>query len=354
MGIINQKSAFYELMEKECEISGFTSIASIPLDTKKMKVLSSELNVFFQGNKISKWPGYIKKTAAARADIISAFPWGKSLIMTALPFRMVPASKNKLPEAECDELSGLIAGYAANKTDYHIHLNFLLKGLLERLSEFSGMEIRAEICIDTKPLAEKPLAAISGLGKIGMNSCILCPDEGSGICIGSIISSLSLPEYHSSKAVDIPCSNCAKCRKSCPAGAIGEKNEAFEIDRCISYLSMEKKGILTAEERKMLGEWIFGCDICTSSCPDSNIPPPVAIDLQWLLLSSAKEIEKTIADTPLAHTGITRLRRNAMAVLANKKSEQSTALLEKCILTLNSDLLKETAYQILNEKDIKL
>lgn len=354
MGIINQNFTFSEFMEKERKISGFASIVSMPFCAETLENLSFSLNAFFQGEKINKWPDYIKKTAAARSDIRATFPWGKSLIMAALPFHRLPDSKNEIPEANENELSGLIAGYAANKMDYHIRMNSLLRDFLEKLSSFAGKEIHAEICVDTKPVAEKPLANISGLGKTGRNSCILCPDEGSGICIGSIISGLPLPEYCSSENISIPCTTCAKCRNLCPNNVIGEHTGDFKIGNCISYLSMEKKGLLTTNERRMMGGWVFGCDICTRSCPGSRLPPPVAINLEWLLLSAKSEIEKTIKDTPLAHTGITRLKRNAMIVLGNKKNQQSATLLEKSVNTVNSDLLKETAYQILNEKDIKL
>ena len=43
--------------------------------------------------------------------------------------------------------------------------------------------------------------------------------------------------------------------------------------RCISYLTIEKRGDFEPEERARVGEWTFGCDVCQEVCP-FNVPRP--------------------------------------------------------------------------------
>jgi epoxyqueuosine reductase len=219
------------------------------------------------------------------------------------------------------------------------------------LKKFLGGDFVDEVFVDTKPLAEKCIASFSGLGAIGLNSCLLCKGEGSGTCLGILALDIELPE---TEPVDftVRCSTCGKCVDSCPTGAITGKPGDFKYMRCRSYLTMEKKGVLEKEDRERMGEWIFGCDICTSLCPDSKIPPVLKADLEWLLLEDDSVVGKVIKNSALAYPGMKLLRRNAICVLGNKPSTKGKSILAKFAAKANDEMLKLMTDIVLKELNI--
>jgi epoxyqueuosine reductase len=106
----------------------------------------------------------------------------------------------------------------------------------------------------------------------------------------------------------------------------------MDARRCISYLTIEHRGDLTEAERWMLGDWVFGCDVCQDVCPwnvtfarptsDPELAPRedvVAPDLAELLRLNDETFTHRYGDTPFARPGPAGTRRNAAAVLANRE-----------------------------------
>jgi epoxyqueuosine reductase len=331
---INKKS-FYSFIESECGVRGFSGIAVLNLSAGKLIPFRDILAKTYLGNQNPDWPEYMRRTAELRADPIKLLPWAKSLAIFAFPFNGIPVNENFLPQTDNDELSGLVAGYAG-RIDYHSYLTEKIYIFAGSLRKYLGKNFGDEIFVDTKPLAEKSLAAFSGLGAVGLNSCLLCKGEGGGTCLGVLAMDIELPE---TEPVDFPapCSACGICVDRCPTGAITGKPGEFKYKKCRSYLTMEKKGVLEEDDRKNLGEWIFGCDICTSPCPGSKIPPPLKVDLEWLLLEDDSIVGKIIKNSALSYPGLKLLRRNAVCVLGNKPSAKGKSILAKFAGLANSN-----------------
>jgi epoxyqueuosine reductase len=325
--------------------------------------IREQISAKFAESDVSAFPKYLTESLEMRSDPMKLFPWAKSVIVVAFPFADIPDQKPFLKPAASLETSGKVAGYAM-KMDYHIFGKKLLAEFAEKLKNElnckiypSSGAVRTEICIDTSPVAEKILANLAGIGSIGLNSCSLVKNHGSGCFLGEIFIDFPVSgfrcqvsgetELSESSEEFWSCQGCNRCLASCPTGAILEGKE-FRCELCRSHLTMEKRGEFTKEERQLLGDWVFGCDICTECCPRSNIPPAFDVNLEWLLMTPSGELKKTVKGTALDYAGVTLLQRNALAVLENRNTSASLDLIKKFAEKTGSDLLKKTAEDILS------
>ncbi|HCE44344.1 MAG TPA: hypothetical protein DET40_12420 [Lentisphaeria bacterium] len=323
------KNSFEKFLREAKDTLGFCAVSALSMNSDTYPRLLERLKEAYvaDGKVTHDWPGYMQRTSGKRADPRTVFPWAKSLAVISMPFNGIPINNNFLPEAAEDCIAGLVAGYAG-RIDYHTFLQDNIYIFSAALKKYLGKDFRSEIFVDTKPVAEKSLAAFSGLGAIGLNSCLLCKGEGSGTCLGILAMDIDLPETEPVD-FDAPCTTCGKCVERCPTGAITGKPGVFIYKKCRSYLTMEKKGVLEKDEAVLLGDWIFGCDICTSLCPGSHPMTPIKADLEWLLLEKDSIVKDVIKSTALEYPGLKLLRRNALAVLENRDSSESHELARK-------------------------
>jgi epoxyqueuosine reductase len=161
------------------------------------------------------------------------------------------------------EPSGPIARYARGD-DYHEVMISRLNELHRWLESELGRSISGKPYVDTGPILERDLARRAGLGWFGKNTNLINPRIGSFFFIGALLVNLDLD-------IDAPfeadrCGTCTRCLDSCPTNAFVEAR-VLDATRCISYLTIEKKGAIPEEFRVGLGELIYGCDICQDVCP---------------------------------------------------------------------------------------
>ena len=173
-------------------------------------------------------------------------------------------------EDSADEPSrGIIARYARGR-DYHKVIKRRLLELLRWLEAEVGHELpAARASVDTGPVLERELARRAGLGWFGRNAMLIQPRGGSYFFIGTLLLELDLEP-------DAPfqedrCGSCHACLDACPTGALLGRDAAgapvMEARRCISYLTIELRGPIPRELRPLIGNRVFGCDICQSCCP---------------------------------------------------------------------------------------
>ncbi|MCP4295598.1 MAG: tRNA epoxyqueuosine(34) reductase QueG [Proteobacteria bacterium] len=202
---------------------------------------------------------WIERNREIRRDPCSIIEVGRSLITMAIPYN-TPA-----PEDWKDE--HLISNYAWGE-DYHKVIKKRLKTALSKIKEHIP-DFEGRAFTDSAPLAEKILAAKSGLGWIGKNSLLINEKFGSYIFLAEIVCN---QELESTQAAVDRCGTCRLCISACPTAAI---NEQLEVDsnKCISYLTIEKRGEFNEIEQGSLDYQIFGCDLCQQICPWNRKAP---------------------------------------------------------------------------------
>ena len=212
-------------------------------------------------------------------------------------------------------------------SDYHKVLLRRLEKLRDRLTQEAGP---FESCcfVDTGPVVERVYARYAGIGWAGKNTCILNQKLGSWLFLGVIVTSLDVaPEALALPAAD-RCGSCTRCIDACPTGALtGERT--MDANRCIAYLTIEKRGPVPEDLRSGIGRQVFGCDICQDVCP-WNRRAPVATDpdlaarkelvnpaLDWLAAMDESEFARRFNGSPVRRAKWAGFRRNLAIAMGN-------------------------------------
>lgn len=263
--------------------------------------------------------GYLQRQAGLRKEPARILPGARVAVVTLTNYFHGAAEAGPAPRR-----SGKVAQYARS-TDYHRVLGRRLERLTAAIRDVSpGATTRAYV--DAGPVPERELAQRAGLGWIGKNMMLIHPAIGSFTFIGVVLTDADL-------APDLPfqadrCGTCRACLDACPTAAF-VKPHVMDARRCVSYLTIEHRGDFTDGQRHMLGDWVFGCDICQDVCPwnvtfaratcDPELaarPELAAPDLATFLEGDAAEFNRRFGNTPLERPGFAGMRRNAAAVRA--------------------------------------
>lgn len=163
-----------------------------------------------------------------------------------------------------------VSRYALGR-DYHKVLRSRLKHLAKKIEARIG-PLGYRVFVDSAPVLEKPIAEKAGLGWIGKHTNLINRDGGSWFFLGELFTDVALPP-------DAPetshCGTCRACIDVCPTGAIVAPYE-LDARRCISYLTIELKGEIPPEYRKLIGNRVYGCDDCQLFCPWNKFARPTA------------------------------------------------------------------------------
>ena len=265
---------------------------------------------------------YLERSLEERLDPARVLPSVKSIVSVAVVYN------TDSPPATA------VSRYAWGR-DYHGILKERLRVLLQWMASEAGEGFEAFSCVDAGPVQERVFAEQAGLGWIGKNTCLINPAVGSWLFLGEILINTELEP-------DTPgtdqCGTCTRCLEACPTGAIVEP---YRIDarRCLSYLTIEKRGSLSPEWRHQIRDRIYGCDICQDVCP-WNRRAATSNEADWrpqdafrsarlvdLCLLSDESWRELIRHGPMTRAGLRRVRRSlAYAASALPPAEASTAL----------------------------
>lgn len=225
--------------------------------------------------------------------------------------------------------AGPVARYA-RFTDYHGVMWDKLDALLAWAKAELG-EVNGRAFVDSGPVLERDLAQRAGLGWFGKNTMLINPQLGSFFFLGALFLDVALREDDPFAADH--CGSCTRCLDACPTRAFVAPR-VLDARRCISYLTIELKGDHTPEQQAMVGDHLFGCDICQEVCPHNRkfsaeaseaafapmerLATPDARELaRAFLATSPGEFAAECKHTPLSRAKLVGLKRNAASVLAN-------------------------------------
>ena len=265
---------------------------------------------------------YLKRTLPLRSAPGEAFPFARSVVVATFEgdWRAGAPSPFPVPDPGAP-LVGYVSAYASG-VDYHERGHRMLATMAKEL----GLTGRVETEVDTGAVFERLLAMRAGLGRIGENGLLRTSERGTRVFLGFLFAEEVLPEVVRSPEMPFDCADCSACLENCPTGAL-KAGRTFDARRCVSYLTIEKRGLLSSVEERAIGRWIFGCDDCTSVCPPVWRDGRMAVDLGWLLKAPSGEVRRRLEGTAMAYAGVGRLRRNAVAVLKGMDAPEAKALL---------------------------
>ena len=289
---------------------------------------------------------YMDRTAAKRRDSRLPVESATSAIVVALDYGGA-------------EPSGPVARYARGD-DYHDVMQARLDTLHDWIARTAGRDIGGKAYVDTGPLLERDLARRAGLGWFGKNTTLINPRTGSFFFLGALLIDLALKPDEPFATEH--CGTCRRCLDACPTGALVEPH-VLDSTKCISYLTIEQKGDIPVKLRPLVGELVYGCDICQDVCPfnvkfaqelkEPAFAPRAALGsaqclkdtrtlARDLLAVSEAEFSAAFKGSPMKRAKRRGLARNAAVALGNVGTAEDEPALE-ATLTHDEPLVREHA-----------
>ncbi|MDA9990438.1 tRNA epoxyqueuosine(34) reductase QueG [Paracoccaceae bacterium] len=313
-----KKSIFVDLklcLQKKSQSEGFDDMRICrPWDVPHV---SDKLNLFLDKGYHGQM-NWLAERSNWRSDPSALWPEARSVIMLAQSY--APHGDPMYIVGERDKAA--ISVYARNK-DYHDIVKKRLKAIARWLISEAGGDVK--VFVDTAPVPEKPLGHAAGLGWQGKHTNLVSRKLGNWFFIGSVFTTLDLPE---DSAEEDHCGSCTKCLTACPTDAFPAPYQ-LDARRCISYLTIEHKGSVAPELRGKLGNRIYGCDDCLAACPWNKFAQDarevryharddlIAPRLEDLVALNDSDFRQKFSGSPIKRIGRDRFVRNVLYAIGN-------------------------------------
>ena len=286
------------------------SRARVAIDDRKARGLSDTM-------------GFTYRNPSRSTDPNTAVEGARSIIVAA---RSYHSDQPDHPGG----ISARVARYAQD--DHYTPLRQALQKVALRLRADG---YRAVVFADENNLVDREVAYRAGLGWFGKNANILLPGAGSFFSLGSIVTTAVLAP--ASQPAPDGCGTCRACYDECPTQAI-VADGVIDARRCLAWL-VQKPGIFPRDLRVALGDRLYGCDDCQTSCPPTvrlhirhharTAPiagPGAFVDVIELLNESNENLLARFGAWYLADRDPRWLRRNGLIILGNIAPVISSAL----------------------------
>ena len=292
------------------DLAGIASLSQAP---ENLKRYPEWLSAGYHGEM-----AYLERQKDKRLDPSLVLPGARSMICLGLIYNTGKPYSTEVPGQPW------VSRYAWGD-DYHDLIWAKLSKLEAALRAALPQSFEMKSYCDTGPVSEKAWAAAAGLGWVGKHTNLINQEKGSWFFLSEILTTLDLTPDQ--PAADL-CGSCRKCLDACPTGAFPE---AYTLDatRCISYLTIEKRGEIPADFHQAIGANLYGCDICQDVCPwnhwkitgheaafqarELNFDP----EIDKLANIPDEEFSRLYNGSAIQRTKASGLRRNALIVKAN-------------------------------------
>ncbi len=237
----------------------------------------------------------------------------------------------------------------AQYEDYHDTIKPALVAAGRALEAAYGVsEADYRYYVDTGPVIERGWAAWAGLGFIGRNAMLISREFGNWLFLAAILTRVELvPDEPIRKrviaqgaggasagvapgqpVVGLLCGKCTRCLDACPTAAFARPG-VVDARRCISYQTIENKGVIPRELRPGIGSRIYGCDVCLEVCPWNRFAQDgrrmllsargefAELGLAEILALTPERFAEVFRKTPIKRLKLAGLLRNACVVAGN-------------------------------------
>ncbi|GAA5497196.1 epoxyqueuosine reductase [Rubritalea halochordaticola] len=265
---------------------------------------------------------WLERNQHRRVDPREVLPGAKSIVTLAL---------NYYPGDQPAEHDFKIARYSWNE-DYHVIIDEKLRDLNLAMEEMGGQQ---RYYVDTGPVLERDFATDAGLGWNGKSTVQIHRKFGTWFFLCELITTLDLTP-------DSPfgdhCGKCTRCMDNCPTGAITGPHRV-DARKCISYLTIEHLGSIPEDLRPLMGNRIYGCDVCLEVCPwnrfaqisqHTQLHAKQEIfqhSLRDLVQIDEDDFRRIFAKSPIKRIKHPRFIRNVCIALGNTGTEADIDLL---------------------------
>jgi Fe-S-cluster-containing hydrogenase component 2 len=165
-----------------------------------------------------------------RAEILTLYPWAKSLISVVCRMNQEPI---RSPARSVANLEFHGTGDHTNEVAHRIVAALEAEGV-RAVNPSMGFPME----MDRYPgktwvVAHKPVAVAAGLGQMGIHRNVIHPTFGNFILLATIVTDAEVSEQ--SRPLDYnPCLECKLCVAACPVGAIGADGH-FDFSACLTH-----------------------------------------------------------------------------------------------------------------------
>ncbi len=288
--------------------------------------LEPVLDEHIAAGRVAGLDWFTPQRARESTDPRTLLPTVRSMLAVGLAYHLPdpPTPNDGVPR-------GRIARYARG-IDYHRLMRSRMDAFVAALREELGRPVEARMLSDTARIVDRAVAARAGLGWYGKHSCLIVPGHGSWVVLGEVLLDIDLEP---DAPLERDCGRCTICLDRCPTGAIVGP---YRVDapRCLSFQTIEQRGAIPREIRPLLGDWVFGCDVCQEVCPYAGAAreaadpafAPRALEnafpsLPWLLAMDEAAFRESYRATPVLRAKRRGLARNAAVALGNLGDERA-------------------------------
>ncbi len=296
-----------------------------------------------RGEKLREWLAaghhgemqWMERTAEKRLWPELVLPGARSIIMLGVNYWSEEGRVMR------DEDKPVWARYALHE-DYHDTMKPGLVAAGRAIEEIYAVEEKAyRYYVDTGPVLERGWAARAGLGFIGKNAMLISRRHGNWLFLAAILTTVEFEPDEpvrkkiagavaggETEPVGLLCGKCTRCLDACPTGAFAAPG-VVDARRCVSYQTIENKGVIPRELRAGIGNRIYGCDVCLEVCPWNRFARAgravllvarrelAGLTVREILALTAERFAEVFRKTPIKRVKLAGLLRNACVVAGN-------------------------------------